>query len=100
MADGSKIPNEGQILAKLETTHDNAKRGMKVQICDSVKTPVLSVRKAVEHGHSFVFQDGGGYIVHDASGHRTPFRQENGTYHVDMWVRYPRFESGFTRLEK
>ena len=63
----------------------------KFQVCRGLgKDKVLgSVSRLVQAGHRVVFQSPelGSYIENVVNGYRTYFRQSNGSYFLDMWVR-------------
>ena len=49
-----------------------------------VQCPILSVRKIVKRGSMVVFQNQGGYIVHNATGRKINFVERDGVYFVRM----------------
>ena len=48
-----------------------------------------SVSRMVQAGHTVVFRSPelGSYIENNANGYRSYFRQENGSYYLDLWVK-------------
>jgi hypothetical protein len=89
-ADGTLLANEGmKVLSGY--TMDGKKIKMNWQLTDVTK-PLASVGRLTERGHRVVFDDsepGGGFILHKASGVRTPVRKTRGVYEFDVWVKVP-----------
>ena len=60
---------------------------MKLQVAENLKTALFSVSKLERSGNSVVFDKNGSYIFNHAAATRTPIRQHNGAYMIDLWVQ-------------
>ena len=84
VANGERIPNEGEKRFQAVTEHGVAKN-MTLQVCD-VNQGLLSVSKIVAAGNEVVFDDGGSYIESKRSGDRTWLRERNGMFMLRLYV--------------
>ena len=94
MADGTQIPNLGerQFLGVME---DGSAHSVVAQICAVDKT-LMSVVRVTSKGNRVVFDDGGGYIEHKATGQKSWLTQSGGMYYLKMWVsRKSSADAGF-----
>ena len=60
---------------------------MKLQVAENLKTALFSVSKLGPSGNSVVFDKNGSYIYNSVTATRTPLRQHNGAYMIDLWVQ-------------
>ena len=63
------------------------KTEMKLQVAENLKTALFSVSKLERSGNSVVSDKNGSYIFNYATATRTPIRQHNGAYMIDLWVQ-------------
>ena len=86
-ANGGKIKNLGRkdVTAYCIT---GQKTEMKLQVAENLKTALFSVSKLERSGNSIVFDKNGSYIFNHATATRTPIRQHNGAYMIDLWVQH------------
>jgi hypothetical protein len=64
-----------------------------------VSTPLLSVSKICEKGHSVLCKDDKAYIIDAKANVIARFEKRNGLYHTTLSVKNPRFR-GFQRQAK
>ena len=83
-ANGTAIINEGERSLKGYTNEANLV-DMAMQVCEVTK-PLGSVRAMVKAGNKVVFDEGGSYIIHKASGVKTAIEDRNGAFVFDIWV--------------
>ena len=57
-----------------------------VVVVTEVDDALLSVSKVVKGGNRVVFDEGGSYIEHKASGEVTPLTEQRGLYKLKIWV--------------
>ena len=62
---------------------------LEFDIVDKVTKPLASVHSIAKKGNAVVFEDDGGYVLHKASGKKTPLRLEGKLYYLDLWVQVP-----------
>ena len=89
-ASGEPIRNEGEQRIPVVTPSGQLK-GMTFQACDVTK-PLASVKRLMDAGHAVVFAPdelGGSFILNLASGEDEPLVEEDGNYHMDVWVPPP-----------
>ena len=89
-ASGEAIRNEGEQRIPVITPSGQLK-GMTFQACDMTK-PLASVKRFMDAGHAVVFapdDSGGSFILNLASGEDEPLVEEDGNYHMDVWVPPP-----------
>ena len=86
-ANGGILRNEGE---KDITGKDCKGHNKKVTVqLAKVTKPLYSIGKSVKTGHKIVFDDDSGegaYILHKASGSKTPLRFERGVYVFDLLI--------------
>ena len=87
VANGERIPNEGEKKFKAVTAEGKEKQ-MVMQVCD-VNQGLLSVSKATAAGNRVVFDSEGSYIQSKDSGEVTWLHEEGGMYVLRLWVRRP-----------
>ena len=85
VADGSRIPNEGEKQFEAHT-QGGAVRTIRAQVC-CVNKPLLSVRKIVEAGNRVEFGPGGAYIEDMETGQKMALHENQGMYTLKAWVR-------------
>ena len=85
MANGVKIPNEGEKDFD-GITHEGIVKNVKVHVCD-VNQCLLSVRKVVAAGNRVVFDDTGSYIESKIDGQRMWLEDTEGMYTLKSWVK-------------
>ena len=85
-ANGGKIINLGK--RKLFGLTDNYDvMNVTVQICEGLKSTLLSVRKLTESGCGVVLDnDEGDYIYIAAADKYIPVYQEDGLYNINLWM--------------
>ena len=87
-ASGHSIPNLGQVDLDV-ITDDGANTQLSLQMADVTKT-LLSVKRMTKAGNRVVFDDPntvGSFIENKTTGKKTPLRQHNGVYYMDVWVK-------------
>ena len=98
IADGSQIPNLGEILLQI-VTRENTWRGLKVEVAD-IAQALQSVRSLVKTGHKVVFGDGpdgmAHYIEHQVTG-EVNWVQDDGLNYLMTYAIAPKEAAGFTR---
>jgi len=87
VANGERIPNEGEKKFKAVTDEGKVKQ-MVMQVCD-VNQGLLSVSKATAAGNRVVFDSEGSYIQNKSSGDITWLKEKGGMYTLRLWVRRP-----------
>ena len=97
-ASGHKIPNMGEqnIIGMLE---NGSEKAMNFQVAE-VTRPLLSVGRICDRGNQVLFGQNGGVIMNLKTGEVNNFyRDRDGMYQLDFWIRNPRGEtnSGFPR---
>ena len=83
-ATGAPIPNLGEQCLPL-CTREGTLRSMVFQAAP-VTRALGSVKRICKSGHRVVFDEGGSYIEHKATGEVNMLREEDGNYVLDMWV--------------
>ena len=83
-ASGNAIVNEGEKTLKGYTNEANLV-DMTAQVAEVTK-PLGSVRAFVKAGNRVVFDNGGSYIQHKATGVKTVIEDRNGAYVFDLWI--------------
>ena len=83
-ANGTGILNQGQKDIQGYTNEANHV-DISMQVCDLTK-PLGSVRAMVKAGNRIVFDEGGSYIQHKATGAKTVIEDRNGAFVFDIWV--------------
>ena len=97
-ATGEPIVNEGEQRLPILTPSGHL-RGMTFQSCDVTK-PLASVKRLTEAGHAVVFSPeeyGGSFILNLETGEDEQLVEEEGNYHMDVWVPPPSAVPGFGR---
>ena len=84
------IVNAGEKVIEIVDSNGTANQ-LRIQMCDGLSSNKVlgSVSRLVQAGHRVVFQDPqyGSYIENVSNKYRVYMRQENGSYHLDLWVR-------------
>ena len=96
-AGGNKIRNEGMCMPKLYSECGKA-YALSFQVA-GVSKALGAVSRIVGAGNRVVFDDpetAGSYIGNKKTMNRTPLRQYNGVYYLDMWMK-PGDHVGFHR---
>ena len=83
-ANGSKLPNFGQMMLSFQNSAGTAGRIM-FQVANITK-PLVSVSKLVDDGHQVVFDEKASYIIHKATGRKMLLKRERGVFVVDAYV--------------
>ena len=83
-ASGDKLPNLGE--KKFDMMTSEGKWAQATFQVAEVTRPLCSVSKMCDKGNRVVFELGGGYIEHIATGRRTKFTRENNVYVMEMYV--------------
>ena len=89
-ASGEAIKNEGQQRLPIMTPNGRMK-GMTFQACDVTK-PLASVKRMLDAGHAVIFspeQFGGSFILNLTTGEEEPLVEEDGNFHMEVWVPPP-----------
>ncbi len=95
-ASGHAMSNKGQKEVKLIV---NGKVASMVFQATDVRKPLASVSRIVEKGNTVVFDSDRSYILHKASGTKTPINLENGAYVINVEYLIPsKKDSGDTAL--
>ena len=84
LADGSRTPHMGEKAFKAFTDQGHVRH--MVAAVTELDDALLSVSKVVKAGNRVVFDEGGSYIEHKASGEVTPLIEQRGLYKLKMWV--------------
>ena len=87
-AGGHKIPNLGMQRPYIHLL-DGSKYTMTFQVA-GVSKALGAVSRIVGAGNRVVFDDPntvGSIIVNKSTGKKTPLRQHNGVYYMDVWVK-------------
>ncbi len=83
-ADGGRIADLG--VQKVDvTTSTGDKRVMTFRVANVTK-PLCAVSQVCAKGNRVIFDSAGSYIEHKATGKRTPLREQNGVYVLDVWL--------------
>ncbi len=85
-ASGNAMPNKGQKQVKMIV---NGKVASMVFQATDVRKPLASVSRIVEKGNTVVFDSDKSYILHKASGTKTPIDLENGAYVINVEYLIP-----------
>ena len=90
-ADGSRIPNEGQLELRMEAPIGD---GVKMPVTTNfqvaaVTKPLLSVGKVCEQGHTVVFSKGGAKILDPKQRVLAHFQRSGGLYVSTMTLKAP-----------
>lgn len=85
VANGVRIPNQGQKEFKAETS-DGTQKILTAQVCD-VSKALLSVKKVVAAGNRVVFAPEQAYIENINTGKKLSMQNNGGMYTLKMWVR-------------
>ena len=96
-ASGETIANEGEQVLPVMTVHGEELKAMTFQACEVTK-PLASVKRVVDAGHMVVFgppETGGSFILNLSSWEFEPLQEEDGNYHMNLWVPDPRLIPGF-----
>ena len=97
-AGGRKIVNEG-MSRPVFCTEKGKPMVMNFQIAE-VSKALGAVSRIVGKNNRIIFGDpekDGSYIEDKTTKNRTPLRQHNGVYYLDVWVRPGEYYSGFQR---
>ena len=97
-ASGEPLRNEGEQRVPILMPSGKL-RGMTFQSCDVTK-PLASVKRLLDCGHACVFapeEVGGSFILNLETGDDEPLVEEEGNYHMDVWVPPPSALPGFAR---
>ena len=95
-AGGKRLPNRGMKDLKV-VTQDGVQRNLRVQLAD-IKKPLFSLGRSTAKGHKVILDDdGGSYLLHKATGMKTPLRKSKGVYVLDVWVKVKDNQMGFMR---
>ena len=84
-ASGDKLPNLGEKQFDMLTSEGNWAQAT-FQVAE-VTRPLCSVSKICDKGNRVVFELGGGYVEHIATGWRTRFARQNNVYVLEMYVQ-------------
>ena len=98
VADGHRIPNEGEKRFQAVTA-EGAQRGMVLQVAD-VNQALLSVSKAMKAGNRVVFDDSGSFIECKRTGEKTWMKGKNGMFIFKPWAQRPFQWRGVKRCAK
>ena len=85
VANGIRIPNQGQKEFKAETS-DGTQKILTAQVCE-VSKALLSVKKVVAAGNQVVFSPEQAYIENINTGRKLNMQNNGGIYTLKMWVR-------------
>jgi hypothetical protein len=85
-ASGHEMANKGQKEIKMKI---NGKIASMVFQATDVRKPLAAVSRIVEKGNTVVFDSDNSYILHKASGTRTPIDLENGAYVINVEYLIP-----------
>ena len=86
-ADGSEIPNLGQ--SDVSFLDDEGRHtGILFQVAE-ITQPLVSVADLCDAGNRVVFEKGGGYIRHLASGRQIRLPRDGKTFRLEMKVTAP-----------
>ena len=103
VANNEEIPNLGEQHLIAHTWNGEEWGRSKVvttQVAD-VSQPIIAVDTMIGNDHTVAFDSGGTLAYDKLTGEYTPFRRDNGTFHMPMWVNVaaeaPKSEAGFTR---
>ena len=97
-ASGEPIANEGEQRLPMVTPSGQL-RGMAFKACDVTK-PLASVKRMVDAGHAVIFSPeecGGSFILNLQTGEEEQLIEEDGNYHMEVWVPPPELLPGFIR---
>ena len=83
-ANGDIIKHEGQKTLKGRDAKGNHKK-LTVQLAKATKS-LYSIGKGVRTGHKVVFDEEESYILHKASGVKTPLRTEKEVFVFDLTI--------------
>jgi len=86
VANGVRIPNEGEKKFVAYTDENSGGKEVVAQICQ-VNKALLSVRRMVAAGNMVVFSPEENYIQSTTTGERVELSEREGMYMVDMWVQ-------------
>ena len=81
-ANGSRIPNLGQLMVHFEDAAGRA-CGMPFQVA-KVERPLVSVSRLAQTGPRVSFEGDPGSIVHKATGRTMPLKREGGVYVLEL----------------
>ena len=87
-AGGHKIPNLGMCRPIVYRT-DGSGMTMAFQVA-GVSKALGAVSRIVGNGNRVIFDhpnEGGSYIENKVTGKKTPLRQHNGVYYLDVWYK-------------
>ena len=84
-ASGDKLPNLGEKKFDMMTSEGNWAQAT-FQVAE-VTRPLCSVSKICDKGNRVIFELGGGYVEHIATGMRTKFARQNNVYVMEMHVQ-------------
>ena len=89
IADGTRIPNEGEKKFEAVTGEGQHKK-LVIQVC-GVNQGLLSVSKATAAHNRVVFDEEGSYILNKENGEVTWLTEKKGMYMLKLWVRRQTF---------
>ena len=89
IADGTRIPNEGEKKFEAMTGEGQHKK-LVVQVC-GVNQGLLSVSKATAAHNRIVFDEDGSYILNKENGEVTWLKEKKGMYMLKLWVKRQTF---------
>ena len=84
-ASGDKLPNLGEKQFDMLTSEGNWAQAT-FQVAE-VTRPLCSVSKICDKGNRVVFELGGGYVEHIATGNVTPIVEKGGMFEIGIWVQ-------------
>ena len=87
VADGHRIPNEGEKRFHA-VTEEGVVKLMTLQVAD-VNQTLLSVSRTNEAGNKVVFDGDASYIENKLTGQKTWLRKKNGMFTIKLWVQRP-----------
>jgi hypothetical protein len=85
-ASGHEMSNKGQKEVKMKI---NGKLASMVFQATDVRKPLAAVSRIVEKGNTVIFDADCSYILHKASGTKTPISLENGAYVINVEYLIP-----------
>ena len=87
-ANGSRIPNLGQMVVAFENSLGAAGEIL-FQVAQITK-PLVNISKLIDDGHQVVFDQRASYIVHKETGKKMMLRREGGVFIIDALVELVR----------